>query len=91
MNDLKQQREQGSIQNSFYWIVIQIINQIIYSKAEKWEHNWVIDKSTWKQFKADIIEKRLLLSIEAGTIENEIPDLNQKASWVLEQLVKEYD
>ena len=91
LNDLKQQREQGSIQNSFYWIVIQIINQIIYSKAEKWEHNWVIDKSTWKQFKADIIEKRLLLSIEAGTIENEIPDLNQKASWVLEQLVKEYD
>jgi hypothetical protein len=72
-------------------MVIQIINQIIYSKAEKWEHSWVLDKATWKQFKTDIKERKTLLSNEADTIENEIPGLNQRASWVLEQLVTEYD
>lgn len=91
LNDLKQQKEQGTIQNSFYWMVIQIINQIIYSKAEKWEHSWVLDKATWKQFKTDIKQRKTLLSNEADIIENEIPGLNQRASWVLEQLVTEYD
>lgn len=91
LNHLKQQKEQGTIQNSFYWMVIQIINQIIYSKAEKWEHSWVLDRATWKQFKTDIKERKSLLSNEADIIENEIPGLNQRASWVLEQLVIEYD
>jgi hypothetical protein len=91
LNDLKQQKEQGTIQNSFYWMVIQIITQIIYSKAEKWAHSSVIDRATWKQFKTDIKERKTLLSNEADTIANEIPGLNQRASWVLEQLVTEYD
>lgn len=91
LNDLKQQKEQGAIQNSFYWMVLQIINQIIYFKAEKWEHSYVLDRATWKQFKADIKERRILLSNEADIIQNEIPGLNQRASWVLEQLVTEYD
>ena len=91
LNDLKQQKEQGSIQNSFYWMVLQIINQIIYSKAEKWEHSYVLDRATWKQFKADIKERRTVLANEADIIQNEIPGLNQRASWVLEQLVTEYD
>ena len=91
LNDLKQQKEQGAIQNSFYWMVLQIINQIIYSKAEKWEHSYVLDRATWKQFKADIKERRTLLSNEADIIQNEIPGLNQRASWVIEQLVTEYD
>ena len=91
LNDLKQQKEQGTIQNSFYWMVIQIINQIIYSKADKWEHSWVLYKATWKQFKTDIKERKTLLSNEADIIENEIPGLNQRASWVLEQLITEYD
>jgi hypothetical protein len=91
LNDLKQQKKQGTIQNSFYWMVIQIINQIIYSKAEKWPYSRVLVTETWKQFKADIKKRRTLLSNEADIIENEIPGLKQRAIWVLEQLVTEYD
>ncbi|MEO6998448.1 MAG: hypothetical protein ABI112_10225 [Terracoccus sp.] len=91
LNDLKQQQEQVTIQKSFYWMVLQIINQIIYSKAEKWEHSWALDKTIWKQFKSDIRVRKELLSNDAGSLENDIPGLNQKASWVLEQLVTEYD
>ena len=37
-------------------MVMQIISQIIYTKAEKWEHSWAIDRTAWKLFKADIKE-----------------------------------
>jgi hypothetical protein len=91
LNDLKQQNENGTIQNSFYWMVLLIINQIIYTKAEKWEHSWAIDRAAWKQFKADIRKRKALLSDEANMIENKVPGLNQRAGWVIEQLVTEYE
>lgn len=91
LNDLKHQNENGTIQNSFYWMVLQIINQIIYTKAEKWEHSWTIERAAWKHFKADIKKRKVLLTDEANAIENKVPGLNQKASWVIEQLVTEYE
>ena len=87
LNDLRQQLEQGAIQKSFFWMIIQILNNLIYAKAENWEHSWALDKATWKEFKSDIKAKREVLVENGVSVMAEIPDLSQKWNWVIEELI----
>lgn len=91
LNDLKEQLAEAKIQKSFYWIIIQIVCKVIFSKAEKWEYRNAIDKVEWKKFKNNLNFFRDELEKNATNIEKEIPELKQKSGWILEQLVTEYD
>lgn len=91
LNDLKQQNEKKSIQKSFYWMVLQILQHVVYSKVEKWEYRKVIHSSIWNQFKRDIQAKREELVVEGSGLAAEVPGLRQKEKWVIEQILTEYD
>jgi hypothetical protein len=91
LNDLKRQHEEGVIQKSFYWMVNQIMINLIYSKAERFYSRSKIEDKEWNEFKLAIKNKKLEMAIEALKVSDNIDNLKQKENWVIEQLVKEYD
>lgn len=91
LNDIKSQCEEKKFQNSFYWMVLQILNQTIYAKAEAWQHRKLIDSTLWSQFKKDIRNKREEIKNEALVLTPLIPELWDKENWVIEQLLNDYE
>lgn len=94
IKDLKEKHENGKIQNSFYWMMLQIITNVILAKAEKWEHRSTIkylELNEWSNFKKDIKQKRTEFNTELSEISKLIPDLKLKETWVLEQLMADYE
>lgn len=91
VSDIAQQYEEGSIQNSFYWMVMQIIDNMMYAKAEKCLAKKLIDSKLWSQFIKDIKSKRQELALISSELSTQIPELKQKEKWIVEQLIAEYD
>ena len=91
LSDIAQQYEQASIQNSFYWMVIQIIDNMMYVKAEKCLAKKLIDSKVWSQFIKDIKSKRQELALISSKLSTQIPELKLKEKWIVEQLIAEYD
>lgn len=91
MNEISEQFEQELIQSSFYWMVLQIIDNMMFFKAEKCLAKKIVDDKTWKLFITDIKMKRQEIAKISSDLTNKIPDLKLKEKWVVSQLLTEYN
>lgn len=91
LNDIDNQFKEDKIQKSFYWMILKIVDQMMYAKAEKCSAKRLVDEKIWKQFSKDIKSKRNQFTRIAEDLANNIPDLKQKEKWIVEQIVAEYE
>jgi hypothetical protein len=90
-SELQSQVAKNAIQKSFYWMVIQILVKSFYEKAASWEYKADIDKLIWKSFIKEVNQKKAELSALAHDTAREIPGLEKKQHWVINQLAATYD
>ncbi|WP_336733856.1 phospholipase D-like domain-containing protein [Chryseobacterium sp. VD8] len=91
LNDIANQFKEDKIQKSFYWMILKIVDQMMYAKAEKCSAKRLVDEKIWKQFISDIKSKRNQFTRITEDLANNIPDLKQKEKWIVEQILAEYD
>ena len=86
-NELKDKLENKEIQNSFYWMILQILFKHFYdcldkSIAYKVSNETKLKRKMSKQFK--VIAKEL--QEESESIKRIIPNLDKKAEWVVKEI-----
>lgn len=91
LSDLARKYKDRVIQKSFYWMILQIIDKMMYAKAEKCLVKKIVDEKLWKQFIKDIKKKRKEVREISDEISNKISELKEKEKWIVEQLLTEYD
>ncbi|WP_378103352.1 hypothetical protein [Chryseobacterium sp. sg2396] len=91
LNDIANQFKEDKIQKSFYWMILKIVDQMMYAKAEKCSAKRFVDEKIRKQFIKDIKSKRNQFTRITEDLANNIPDLKQKEKWIVEQIVAEYE
>ncbi|WP_294317582.1 phospholipase D-like domain-containing protein [uncultured Chryseobacterium sp.] len=91
LNDIANQFKEDKIQKSFYWMILKIVDQMMYAKAQKCSAKRFVDEKIWKQFIKDIKSKRNQFTRITEDLVNNIPDLKQKEKWIVEQIVAEYE
>ncbi|MFD2514216.1 hypothetical protein ACFSRY_10085 [Pontibacter locisalis] len=88
--ELKTQVEEGKKYKSFYWMILQILIHNFYKKAYKWQYKSGL-KDDWEPFKQAVLRQSKNLQQHAKKAAENIPGLDAKQKWVVDQLVKNYD
>jgi hypothetical protein len=85
--DLKEKLEKSEIQNSFYWMILKILNKHFYNHLTK---SFVYKKSSETVLKTKMRKQceKICKEIEKETysIQKLIPNLENKAKWVLQRI-----
>jgi Rps23 Pro-64 3,4-dihydroxylase Tpa1-like proline 4-hydroxylase len=86
-NDMEQQMEEKKIQQSFFWMISQILLTQFYKRVLKWEYRSVIDTAEWKPFREAVKLKTEQIQKTANTYTKDIKDFDtSKKEWAIEQL-----
>lgn len=91
LSDLHTQITSKTIQNSFYWMILQIFIKTFYEAAETWKYKDDIDKEYWRSFLKDIRQKKGKIDLDADSVVKTIPGLEKKQQWVKDQIITNYD
>lgn len=91
LEDLYKDALSNKIQNSFIWMVIQIVVINFYKKSLKWSFKHNIPNSEWNTFKKDVNQKIKDLNGIAIGFQAKVKDLSDRHDWVLKEIQKEYD
>ena len=91
IEDLKIQYEQGKIQKSFFWMILQVLLINFYKKAARWVYRHDIPVQDWKDFKNDNASKIHYLIGLGSEAARSIDCIEAKLTWVQEQLAINYE
>jgi len=89
--ETKREMEEGLIQKSFYWMITQIATQMIFMPAIQKVKRQPLDPLNKKSFVSAIQQRIDELEKHAATVKAQIPGLQEKASWIVDQIKTEYE
>lgn len=89
LKNLQQLAGEGAVSNSFFWMVLQIINAKFYQAALNWPYCKRGGQND-KAFKQALKGQCTYIMDLAAEVQINIPGLAEKSEWFTEQISKEY-